>query len=233
MEPLTALSLASNVIQIVDFRTRVISKSSELYKSHDGRLVQHTDIATTASDLKQLTTKLSEGIATPLVPTVLSEDEFALHVLCKGCIDVSLELQSGLNKLQVQGAPSKWKSLRKALKSIWTKEHIAELQTRLAGYRERLDSRVLIDLKSKLDVVQLQQVEGFDKLEEDVKAAIEAVLDSTACVELKVERRAAITDSNTRSSVLSAQATIVDAVGQARRSNQQDIEAVGAQLTII
>jgi hypothetical protein len=73
-------------------------------------------------------------------------------------IHTSNELQIGLNKLQVHGTPSKWKSLRKALKSIWSKELIAELQSRLVLYRDEIETRVLVLLKLKLDVVELQQM---------------------------------------------------------------------------
>jgi hypothetical protein len=52
MEPIAALSLASNVIQIVDSSARIVSKSPELYKSSNERLLHHTDIATGNADLK-------------------------------------------------------------------------------------------------------------------------------------------------------------------------------------
>ena len=233
MEPLAALSVAANVLQVVDFSARIVSKTSELYNSAHGQLVQHTDITTTTSDLHRLTLKLSESIAPQNVPTVLSEDDQALHVLCKGCIDVSQELQAGLNELRVKGVPSKWKSLRKALKTIWTKEHISELQSRLASYREQLDSRILVGLKSQIDLVQLRQAAAFDGLDASVKALLNTLLDSSAKVELKIEQRAAITDAAIQSSVQLAQDNVVKAVEYVRTTQQQDIRSMEAQLTVI
>jgi hypothetical protein len=233
MEPIAALSLASNIIQVVNFSASIVSKSSELYKSYNGRLVQHMDIAATSSDLNRLTTKLSAAIAPPSVPTVLSEDELALHTLCKGAIDVSQELQDGLNKLQVNGAPSKWKSVRKALKSIWSNERISELQSRLALYRDELDTRILISMKSKLDLVQLRQSEEFDKLESGVRSVVETLLSASANLESKFEQRATISDASTEANIKLAQRNIVEAVEGAGKAHQQDLQSVDAQLSVL
>ena len=127
MEPLTALGVVANVLQLIDFSASVVSKSSELSRSVDGRLVKHTEISVMNNDLAKLSATLSQSLAQPLNPTVLSEDEQTLLTLCQGCLDVSEELQGGLDKLQVKGPLSKWKSVRKALKTVWTKEKIAEL----------------------------------------------------------------------------------------------------------
>jgi hypothetical protein len=217
----------------VNFSASIISKSSELYKSYNGRLVQHTDAAATSSDLNRLTTKLSASIAHPSVPTVLSEDELALHTLCKGAIDVSQELQGGLNKLQVKGAPSKWKSLRKALKSIWSKERISDLQTRLAVYRDELDSRILIGIRSKLDLVELRQSEGFDKLDDGIKVLVQTIVDSSTSVELKIDLRAAITDAATEANIQLAQNNIVEAVEDVGRAQKEQLQSVDAQLSVL
>ena len=228
-----ALGVAANVLDVFNFSASIVSKSSELYKSTHGQLVEHTDIATTSSDLHRLTIRLAESIAPKGVQLTLSEDNQALYTLCKGCISVSQELQSGLNKLQVIGSPSKWKSLRKALKTIWTKEHISELQSRLAIYREQLDSRILVGIKSQLDVVRLRQSEAFDGLDASIKALIHSLLDSSAKVELTIEQRAAITDASIEYRVQLAQNNIVNAVDDASKAHQQEIQSVEAQLTII
>lgn len=231
MEPLAALSLASNVIQVVDFSIRVVSKSSELYRSGNGQLVQHTDISTTSSDLNRLTSRLSASIADPSVHTVLNEDEQALYVLCKGCIDVSTELEEGLNKLQVFGTPSKWKSLRKALKTIWTKEHILELRLRLSDYRDQLDSRILLNIKSRLDLVALRQSEAFTKLDENIKDLVKTWLNSAAKLELKIDQRASVTDLKTQSIVHGARDSVVESIADAKALQQQAIQSVEARLT--
>ncbi len=58
MDPLTSLSLASNVIQIVDFSTQLVSKGYKIYKSADGTLAENVDIEAVTHSLKTLSGKL-------------------------------------------------------------------------------------------------------------------------------------------------------------------------------
>ena len=41
MDPLSALGLASNIIQITEFTGKLISQSKEIYRSADGTLSEH------------------------------------------------------------------------------------------------------------------------------------------------------------------------------------------------
>lgn len=231
MEPLAALSLAANVVDVVYFSASIVSKTSELYNSTHGQLFEHTDIITTSSDLNRLTTKLSDSIALRAMPSVFSEDDQALQTLCDGCIEVSQELQDGLNRLQTDGSRSKWRSLRKALKTIWAKEHISELQCRLAAYRDQLDSRIIVGIKSQLDAVGLQQSEAFDRLDDEIKDLVNILLDSSGNIERKIEQHAAIMSAEVESNVRLAQRSISDAVDNAGKAHRRDIRSVEAKLT--
>ena len=233
MEALAVLSIASNVIQVVDFSTSIVSKTSELYKSYHGQLAQHTDISTTSSDLYRSTAKLSESIAPQAIPTVLSEDDQALYILCTGYVDVSKELQSGLQQLQVKGTPTKWKSLRKALETIWTKDKIADLQTRLAGYRSQLDSRIIIGIKSRVDIVELRQSEGFKEIDKDVQSLVDTVLDTAAAVQLTIEQRATTTEAILVSTTRQSEHVVIDAVETSSKAHQTQIQSVEDKLTLV
>ncbi len=49
LDPFTALSLASSVIQFVDFGVKLLNESAELY--HPGSLLKHEDFETITNDL--------------------------------------------------------------------------------------------------------------------------------------------------------------------------------------
>ena len=51
MEALTALSVASSVIQFVDFGCKLLSQSRQLYKSAEGILTENVDIEILTQDL--------------------------------------------------------------------------------------------------------------------------------------------------------------------------------------
>ncbi|KAH8733114.1 hypothetical protein GQ44DRAFT_754613 [Phaeosphaeriaceae sp. PMI808] len=54
MEPLGALGLASNIIQIVDFSSRIVSRRRELYNSADGQTEEHAVLDNAARNLSEL-----------------------------------------------------------------------------------------------------------------------------------------------------------------------------------
>jgi hypothetical protein len=58
MDALSALSLAGNIIQFIDFGSRLLSNARELYKSSVGSLATHDEIVLITTDLKTLIKKL-------------------------------------------------------------------------------------------------------------------------------------------------------------------------------
>jgi hypothetical protein len=103
----------------------------------------------------------------------------------------------------------------------------------LAAYRDQLDSRIIVGIKSQLDAAGLQHSEAFDRLDDEIKVLVNILLDSSSNTELKIEQRAAITDAEIKSNIQLAQRSIGDAVGDAGRAHHRDIRSVEARLTDI
>jgi DNA repair exonuclease SbcCD ATPase subunit len=61
MEPLLALGIASNIIQIVDFSGRIFSHSREIYNSAHGTLSVHENLQDAAKNLHELSRDLAKG----------------------------------------------------------------------------------------------------------------------------------------------------------------------------
>jgi len=57
-DPLTALGLATNIIQLIDFTGDLISKTWEVSKSADGILVENLELEAITSSLQQLSNGL-------------------------------------------------------------------------------------------------------------------------------------------------------------------------------
>ena len=143
LDPLTAIGLAGNIVQLVDFCTKVVSKANRIYRSADGSLAENFDAETVSRDLLYLTARIEAGSR----PSLASDEEHALEDLCTGCNDVAQELLAVLGSLRSGNKLGRWKSFKQALKNVWSKDRIEVLQTRLAGFREELDLHVLIDLR--------------------------------------------------------------------------------------
>jgi hypothetical protein len=70
LDPLTALGVASHIVQFVDFTVKLISKSHEIYNSTDGALIANKDLEAIAAHLNRLTERLRTDINCHLLPPV-------------------------------------------------------------------------------------------------------------------------------------------------------------------
>lgn len=58
MDPLTALSLAGNIVQFVEFSSKLLKEGHSLYKSRTGALAIHEELKLTMNDLRTLIAKV-------------------------------------------------------------------------------------------------------------------------------------------------------------------------------
>ena len=68
MDPLTALGLAANIVQFVDFTSKLISQSHEIYRSADGALEDHVALENVANNLSKLSDELKKEREEALAP---------------------------------------------------------------------------------------------------------------------------------------------------------------------
>jgi hypothetical protein len=139
METLAIIGLVGNIVQFVDFSGKLISKSAELYRSTEGALAENIDIETATNHLVQLNNKLKD--------TAGATSDGALENLCTSCGAAAHELLTALDNIKARGEKDKWKSVRKALHSVWSKDKIKELERRLARFREDLNLHVVVNLR--------------------------------------------------------------------------------------
>ena len=171
LDPLTALGVASNIIQLVQFTSDLVSKSREYYDSADGALVEQLELeaitkslqelskdlivptggwpnaATTKQQLSELSNEFDGDLA---VVSKAMETEKQLSELCRGCREVSKELLIIIQGLKSKGTRTKWKSFRQALKSVLEEDKIKALEARLDRYRRQIDTTLLISLRASL-----------------------------------------------------------------------------------
>jgi hypothetical protein len=123
--------------RFVDFGSRLVSKSREVYKSQSGTLKSNADLEITCTRLKSLAAPLAEA-----------SNDAALSEICKGCVEISDDLVLRLENLKVPAGHKykRWKSFRQALKSVWQKERVQEVKQRLDDYRLQLDTLVGVSL---------------------------------------------------------------------------------------
>jgi hypothetical protein len=133
MDPLTAISLASSVVQFVDYSTKVIHGAVEIYGSVSGTTEQNQRLETITGELQALSLKLvlPDGVQQ-------SDDERALSRLAAECDIVSKQILDLLKKIKPKDLESKRQSVWAAIKSKWSDREKQELEERLNNCRSQL-----------------------------------------------------------------------------------------------
>ena len=138
METLAAVSLAGNILQLLNFTGPAISKTRQIHASISGTLKEHDDLESITNDLKDLASRL-QASTEPV--------DWVLEQLCSSCSEVADELLKSLKYLGVKGKPNRSESFRKTLKVLWGKEKLKILEERLAGFRQELTLHLTVELR--------------------------------------------------------------------------------------
>lgn len=152
MDPLTALALAGNIIQFVDFGITLLSGVAQLYKSPTGSLEVHDEIELITTDLKSLVTKLRGTCFSGTLSNQPDSDVTCPHTpfrrICDGAIEVAEELLEKLSTLKVpNGSHGILKSIRQAVKICWKEKEVEALRKRLKNFKEALETEALFSLR--------------------------------------------------------------------------------------
>jgi hypothetical protein len=70
-----------------------------------------------------------------------------LQELCIAIAHASADLLGALAKLKVQGNKTKWKTMRKAIRSVWSKEKVHDLEHRLSSFRDELNLHITVKIR--------------------------------------------------------------------------------------
>ena len=144
MDPLTALSLACNVLQIIELGATMVAKCKELYKH--GALAEHQEVESMARHLTNLTTDMELPESFSSAESVQQEDK-GIWTLAQQCSETANELIRELQKLGIQGTHRKRDAVRKAIKETWKQNPFESIQRRLEQYQRTLNTLILINLR--------------------------------------------------------------------------------------
>ncbi|KAK6815115.1 hypothetical protein RU639_008507 [Aspergillus parasiticus] len=155
MEPLSALGLATAVIQITQFTGQLIRGTSHASQAADGLLLSNANILDVAGTLLSLT----EQLVFPPSFVTLSGEERLLHEICLECCKVSESLLDRLGKLQRQQPLNRWDQVRQTFGQLLGQGETNALATKLGNIREQLNTALLICLRNQLSEVFSRQTD--------------------------------------------------------------------------
>lgn len=150
MDPLSAVSLAGNLVQFIQLGMQIVGRAREIYVN--GTVAANAELEDLTSDLRTLVTKLK---LPPRGETPSqSINEQALNDAYDHCIEISNELITHLKKLKGPGGHrGRWKSFRQALETVWTKKDVEAIANRLASYRAQTEMHLIVSLKWVASVI--------------------------------------------------------------------------------
>ena len=140
MDPWTAVSVAANIIQFIDFSYKLVTGASDIFQSANGCLTQHEEVDIIAQSITRLHENIVILSKTLLDVNALSKHDQELLPLREHCLIIGNELKSHLGKLRGPGSRSKWSSVRAALLSLLREKKTKELEDRLAKLQRQVDS---------------------------------------------------------------------------------------------
>lgn len=129
LEGLTALGLACNVLQLIEFTAKIVSNSREIYKSSTGIPNDRVALKTVVDDLNKHSKQIEVSNNHP-------ED---LRKLALQARAISEEVLAALAKIQVEGKNTRWRSFMSAFKEAWSREKIKEMTDQLSEVRSQMN----------------------------------------------------------------------------------------------
>lgn len=143
---LSALSLASSIVQLIDFAYELVRDARAIRNSAEGLSAQNSDIEFVTKNLQELSKKVKEQSSD--VSSASQGDEAALLKLAESSLKATEELLDELNGLSLQIGPNrKWSSFRHAWKAFRKKDRIQKLESRIDLMRQEMTIQTVMIVK--------------------------------------------------------------------------------------
>jgi tRNA C32,U32 (ribose-2'-O)-methylase TrmJ len=137
MEPLSALSVATSVVQFVDFSFSLISGTVERYRSASGTSAESSEIQALTKHLIDMLNTF-ETNSNSSSPQLQSQHESRLKHLCQACKAPAEELLMVLGFLQAKGKHKLTESLISTFKALGKERKIQKLRAQLNSVQTEL-----------------------------------------------------------------------------------------------
>lgn len=148
LDPLSAIGLAGNIVQFIDFSCNILSESRKTYRSATGTSTENVELENVAESLRQFTAQLQTS-ANGQTPHPGANQAF--EKVLESCRGVADELLHAIERLKVQDGPHRrWRSFRQALITLWRKEELSGMEKRLSFLREQVTLHLVSSVRSVL-----------------------------------------------------------------------------------
>ena len=125
LEAVAAVGLASAVVHLVEFTTKVVSKGQDYHKSVDGTIKEHFELNEYAASFARLSQCLTNARRTQASSqNSFSQDERSLILAARKCQATCDEIRTAIASVQKSRHKKIFASLHLALRAVWSEEKI-------------------------------------------------------------------------------------------------------------
>ncbi|ETS85085.1 hypothetical protein PFICI_03110 [Pestalotiopsis fici W106-1] len=177
MEPLSAFSLACNILQIVEYGANVLSRAAQYRAASNGALNEHNTLYDVLQSLKGLNAEL--GLSLPPSGSVqkATVPELRLATANKECMRIADELIALLEHLKVKKS-STVEGIRMGIKSIWYEGKVKTLKHDLAEAKDNLSFALMLFMQHGDTSKQAELLRSHDESERRIIDAFKSTSDS-------------------------------------------------------
>lgn len=145
-EAVAALSLAANILQMVEYGSVFVATAWKIYASKaDTHLAKDFDqLRYRTQEVEKILGSLEQNDSTIPSTAALKDRDRDLLTLATESRKVTKEILGSLNEI---GNPAAWKAMQAAFKSLWHHDRIAGLQTELDRVRSQLTLQLVHSLR--------------------------------------------------------------------------------------
>jgi hypothetical protein len=142
-EAVAAFSLASNVIQVLDFGSKLTTRFWSFYKASRHATEAVPDVEKLTLDLHKILEELHVGTARS------GDNDEPLILLAKECQKLAEELLNLLSSLKTvkRTGIGRIEALKSAFRAIWKEDDIAALRKRIDDFKSELTVHLLASLR--------------------------------------------------------------------------------------
>ncbi|PYI27484.1 hypothetical protein BP00DRAFT_450240 [Aspergillus indologenus CBS 114.80] len=175
MDPLSAFSLACNILQVIELGQKTLTLTLNYRKASTGETREHEDLQGVLQCLISLNVDLHASIPNSAEPGSLTPAQARLIQANEECLRLSIEFVDLLNKLKLRTPHALLESIRASIKTLWNRDRMEAMSTAVGRARENLNTALLFYLKDTQATVagQDQILQSTAQLEDNVLSALE------------------------------------------------------------
>ena len=128
LDPLSAFSVACNVLHVIEAGAKVLSKATDYRKAATGVLTEQKDLRDVLQTLSNLNIDLEASLSQETILEHRTVAESRLIEANDQCLRLSRELIAFLDRLKLRDRHVVFESMRMSMKTLWHKDRMDAME---------------------------------------------------------------------------------------------------------